>query len=410
MTDPDDVYREARSWFEANWDPSMPLGDWWDRLADSGWGYPSWPQQWFGRGLSGAAAKAATRARLDVGAFSAPVGIATMMVAPMLMQLGSPMQQERYLRGIATGRDIWCQLFSEPGAGSDLAGVQTKAVRDGDEWVVNGQKVWTSGGHYAKYAILVARTNPDVPKHRGLSFFLIDMRQPGVDPRPLRQMTGHAEFNEVFLTDARVPTDHLVGELGGGWAVAMNILLHERSSLDADNDSGGGLMADLDLSAPAGQFVATGGAEDSSMDAMAQANGERAKALLLRCLDHSGRRDDPVARQAVAEIVTLIDVARFAGGRLAPSVGKLASTHLLRRVRDVGLGLLGAGGMLTGADAPLESVLADIALMTPGMSIAGGTDEIQRNIIGERELGLPPEPRVDKDLPFSELRQGTMRG
>jgi alkylation response protein AidB-like acyl-CoA dehydrogenase len=180
--DPEQTYAEARSWFEANWSPDLTLGDWWQRLADSGWGFPDWPERWFGKGLSGPAAKAVHRARMDVGAFSAPSGIATMMVAPTLMEVGTPEQQDRFIPAIANGTEIWCQLFSEPGAGSDLAGVQTRAVRDGDEWVVNGQKVWTSGGHFARWAILVARTDPDVPKHRGLTFFLIDMRQPGVDP------------------------------------------------------------------------------------------------------------------------------------------------------------------------------------------------------------------------------------
>ena len=408
MTDVDAVYREARAWFEENWDPNRPLGEWWDLLARSGWGFPSWPTAWFGKGLEGAAAKAVHRARTEVGAFSAPAGIATMMVAPTLMELGTPEQKERYLEGIATGRDIWCQLFSEPGAGSDLAGVQTKAVRDGDEWIVNGQKVWTSGGHYARYAILVARTDADVPKHRGLSFFLVDMHQPGIEPRPLRQMTGDAEFNEVFLTDARVRADHLVGEVGSGWNVALQILLHERASLDADSDTGGGIMGDLDLGAPAGSFVGAA-KQDDGMDAIAAASGERAKQLLLECLDRSGRREDPVARQRVVEVFSLIDIARYSGGRLAPSLGKLASTQLMRRVRDTALWLLGPGGTLAGHDAPFDGLVTDMALMVPGLSIAGGTDEIQRNIVGERELGLPAEPRVDKDIAFKDVLQGTVR-
>ena len=295
---PADAHRDALAWFQANWDPNLPLRDWWQRLADSGWGFPTWPERWFGKGLDHAAAKGVSRARREVGAFSAPLGIATMMVAPTLMEVGTPAQQARYLPGIADGTEIWCQLFSEPGAGSDLAGVQTKAVRDGDEWVVNGQKVWTSGGHFARRAILVARTNPDVPKHRGLSFFLVDMEQPGIEPRPLRQMTGDAEFNEVFLTDARVRHEDLVGELGGGWGVALRLLNHERESLDADADSSG-IMGDLDLDAPAGSYVGPDGTSlDDGTGPMSLAQGQGAAELLRTLMARSGNRGDAVARLA----------------------------------------------------------------------------------------------------------------
>jgi alkylation response protein AidB-like acyl-CoA dehydrogenase len=406
-TDPDQTYAEARTWFEGNWSPDLTLGEWWQRLADSGWGFPNWPERWFGKGLSGPAAKAVHRARMDVGAFSAPSGIATMMVAPTLMEVGTPEQQDRFIPAIANGTEIWCQLFSEPGAGSDLAGIQTRAVRDGDEWVVNGQKVWTSGGHFARWAILVARTDPDVPKHRGLTFFLIDMQQPGVDPRPLRQMTGHAEFNEVFLTDARARHDLVVGDVGAGWSVAVRILGHERASLDADAGDGG-FMGDLALGGRVGDLVGPKTVDDGG-DPMTIAMGSAARELLVDLLDRSGRRHDPVARQEVARIVTMIEVARMSAGSLPPSAGKLAAVRLVRAMRDTALWLLGPGGTLTGGDAPLDGRVADMALMTPGISIAGGTDEIQRNILGERHLGLPAEPRVDKDVPFRELRQGTVR-
>ena len=382
---PEDAYRDALAWFQANWDPQLPLRDWWQRLADSGWGFPTWPQQWFGKGLDHAAAKGVARARREAGAFSAPLGIATMMVAPTLMEVGTPEQQQRYLPGIANGTEVWCQLFSEPGAGSDLAGVQTRAVRDGDEWVVNGQKVWTSGGHYARFAILVARTNPEVPKHRGLSFFLIDMDQPGVDPRPLRQMTGDAEFNEVFLTDARARHENLVG--------------------------GSGIMGDLDLDAPAGTFVgADGRNSDDGTGPMSMAQGDGAAELLTTLIAGAGRRGDAVTRQRVADIHSRIRIARYAGGAMPPSAGKLASVTLMRKVRDEALELLGPAGMLSGTEAPLAGAVTEMALWTPGLSIAGGTDEIQRNILGERHLGLPAEPRVDKDLPFKDLQQPSIRG
>ena len=410
MSAADEVYAAARSWFDVNWDPQLPLGQWWQRLGDSGWGFPTWPEAWYGKGLSHGAAKSVDRARVDVGAFPAPAGIATMMVAPTLMQLGTPEQQQRHLPAIANGSEIWCQLFSEPGAGSDLAGLQTRAMRDGDEWVVNGQKVWTSGGHYARWAILLARTDPDVPKHRGLTFFLIDMRQPGVEPRPLRQMTGHAEFNEVFLTDARVPHANIVGREGAGWSVALNILAHERASLDADSGDSAGVMGDLDLEAPAGSFLGADGADDGT-EAIAAATGQGARRLLQDLLSRSSTSGpaERVERHRVAEVMSLIEVARLAGGSLPPSAGKLAATNLGRRMRDVALALEGPYGTVMGADAPLDGLAQDMALWVSGLSIAGGTDDIQRNIVGDRDLGLPPEPRVDKDVPFRELRQGTIR-
>jgi alkylation response protein AidB-like acyl-CoA dehydrogenase len=402
----EDAHRAALAWFRTNWDPRQPLRDWWQLLADSGWGFPTWPEAFFGKGLDAAGGKAVARARREVGAFGGPQGIATMMVAPTLMEVGTPAQQQRYLPALANGTEIWCQLFSEPGAGSDLAGVQTRAVRDGDEWIVTGQKVWTSGGHYAKWAILVARTDSDVPKHAGLSFFLIDMDQPGVEVRPLRQMTGTAEFNEVFLTEARVRHDDLVGELGGGWGVALRLLGHERDSLDADADVSG-IQGDLDLGAPAGSFVGGGanpGADDGT-GPFALTQGQGAMDLVTELLADAGRNGDALARQWAASVATQVRLARYNAGSLPASAGKLAATKLLREVRDLSLRLLGPGGTLTGPDAARAGLVADMALLSPGLSIAGGTDEIQRNIIGERDLGLPPEPRVDKHVTFRELNQ-----
>ena len=231
-------------------------------------------------------------------------------------------------------------------------------------------------------------------------------------------MNGRAEFNEVFLTDARVPQENLLGDEGDGWRVALEILGHERASMDAD--TGGGMIPALDLSAPAGSFVgrrprsehgneqgdAHGnehGDEDEVEDSMRSAVGVPARRLLGDLLDRSERRGDPVARQRVAGLTTLIEIARFGAGTIEPSTGKLAGTQLVRGVRDTALGLLGPHGTLAGHDAPLDGLVTDMALTVPSMSIAGGTDEIQRNIVGERVLGLPPEPRVDKDVPFRDL-------
>ena len=202
------VRDEADRWFEEHWDPDLTLGEWWERLAESGWGFPTWPEQWFGKGLTSQQAKDVQAARAAAGAVAAPSGIGVMMAGPAIIDHGTDEQCERFLPKMVNGKEIWCQLFSEPGAGSDLAGLQCRAEQDGDEWIVNGQKVWTSGAQYSKWGILIARTRADVPKHEGITYFVIDMDQPGIDVRPLKEMTGGATFNEVFLSDARVPRRH----------------------------------------------------------------------------------------------------------------------------------------------------------------------------------------------------------
>ena len=405
-----DVRAEVRDWLARNWDPDLPLGQWWSRLAESGWGFPHYPTDWFGRGLS-PADSAVVQAELRAsGAYGPPHGIATMMVAPMLLELGTEDQKRRWIEGIVRGTDIWCQLFSEPGAGSDLAGVQTRAVRDGDRWIVTGQKVWTSGGHYAKRAILVARTDPDQPKHRGLSFFVLEMDQPGVEIRPLVQMTGDAEFNEVFLTEAEVPVENLIGEVNGGWGVALRTLSYERGSLDPEAEPG--IQHALDHDQPAGRY-ASGELNDGNKGFMP--TGTDAWRLLRRLATETGAATDPVRRQELARLYAWTEIARYTGLRAAAaaasgrlpgpevSLGKLASVRLMRAYRELSLAMLGPSGQLLGPDAPHGGMFAQIALSVPGMSIAGGTDEIQRNIVGERVLGLPGEPRVDKHLPFTQV-------
>ncbi len=401
---------EARAWLEATWDADRPLGEWWTMLRDSGWGYPHYPSEWFGKGLAPAEAAAVDAEFERVGAFGPPKGISTMMVAPLLLELGTDAQKQRWLPGLLEGSELWCQLFSEPGAGSDLAGLATRAERDGEQWIVSGQKVWTSGGHYAKWAILVARTDPSVAKHRGLSFFVIDMDQPGVEPRPLVQMTGDAEFNEVFLTDAVVEADAMIGDEGHGWGVAMRLLSYERSSLDPEEDAG--IQGDLDLTAPAGAY-ASGALDDGTKSYMPRAS--EAWELLAGAIRDAGLADDPLIRQEAMRIWGGFEIARVAARRAEAaaaagqlpgpevSLGKLASVTLMRAWRDLTLRCAGADGMLAGADAPSGGRLAKIGLSVSGMSIAGGTDEIQRSIVGEQVLGLPGEPRVDKGIPFTDL-------
>ncbi len=215
----DDVQAEARAWIAEHWDPDLALRDWRIRLLESGWACPSWPVEWHGQGLAVAADAIVADELAALGAIGVPGGGGMGLAAPTILEHGSDDLKRRLLAPIVIGDDMWCQLFSEPGSGSDLAGLTTRAERDGDEWIVNGQKVWNTSAHHADFGMLVARTNWDVPKHAGISYFALPMHQPGVEVRPLRQMNGYASFNEVFLTDARVPAANVVGEVDGGWRV-----------------------------------------------------------------------------------------------------------------------------------------------------------------------------------------------
>jgi alkylation response protein AidB-like acyl-CoA dehydrogenase len=418
MTSVDEAVAEARDWFAANWSPDLLLGEWWDRLGRSGWGFPAWPAEWFGRGLGPAAARAVTAERLRLGVFGPASGIATFLAAPTILACGDDDQKRRFLPGIVTGRDIWCQLFSEPGAGSDMASLQTRAVRDGDEWVVTGQKVWNSGAQFARYGILIARTDPDVPKHRGITYFLIDMQQPGVEVRPLREMTGEAAFNEVFLTEARVPDADRLGGLGEGWRVAMTTLANERDPANPGVGVGGGsLMGVPDLSLTVAQYREK---QATETDAFSFAISGGIGDLLDDVLSRFGRTGDPVTRQRLMALHAFREARRWTsqrgklnakGGEPGPEVStlKIGGSAIGRLTRDLGLEAMGPHGMLLGDDAPAGGLFHQYSLFVPATSIAGGSDEVQRNIIGERALGLPKEPDDSRDRPFRELRVGTQR-
>jgi alkylation response protein AidB-like acyl-CoA dehydrogenase len=276
-------------------------------------------------------------------------------------------------------------MFSEPNAGSDVAAVQTRAVPDGDEWVVNGQKVWTSGAHYSKWGMLLARSDPDVPKHKGLTYFVIDMEQDGVEARPLRQMTGGANFTEVFLTDARVPADGLIGATGMGWSVAITTLMNERTSIGALGGIAGGSG-----SAAVERLVASI-ADRTGVDPVADETvRDRLAQIVIRARVLSYHSERIISALTKGEIPT-------AEG----SIAKLALTDLLERVATFGVDAQGPFGMLAGDDALGQWETAFLGY--PGMRVAGGSDEIMRNIIGERVLDLPGEPRIDRDLPFREV-------
>jgi alkylation response protein AidB-like acyl-CoA dehydrogenase len=314
-----------------------------------------------------------------------PIGLG--MAAPTIVTHGSEDQKRRYLRPLFTSEEIWCQLFSEPGAGSDVAALGTRAERDGDEWVVNGQKVWTTLAHTSRRALLIARTDPSAPKHRGMTYFVLDMHAPGVEVRPLRQITGEAEFNEVYLTDARIPDAERLGGLGEGWHVALTTLMNERVSI-------GGAIA------PRG-----GGAI-----------GEAVR-LWNERTDH-----DPVMRDALAGLWVEAEVNRLTNIRASQlrslgtpgpegSTAKLGFAELNKRIFEFCINLLGPAGMLYGSyemTRPEEAALTGrdvhkLFLRTRANSIEGGTSEIMRNILGERVLGLPGEPRIDKEQPWSEI-------
>ena len=418
------VREEARAWFQEYWSAELSLGDWWERLAESGWGFPTWPTEWYGRGLSSQLAAVVAEERRNAGAFGPPSGIGVMMAGPTIVVHGTDEQRKRFLPDMVSGKEVWCQFFSEPGAGSDLAGLQTRAVRDGDEWVVNGQKVWTSGAQYSKWGILIARTNPDQPKHKGITYFVIDVEQDGVEVRPLKEMTGEAMFNEVFFTDARVPHANLIGDVDEGWGVAVTTLAYERNSLGAGGMGGGmgggAIMGRADLAAKVGDIANQSGG-GGMLGGMSAAFGGGGTAMLKMLPQMFGKNGDAVVRQDIASLYTLLEISRFTGLRAQAaaargerpgpevSTGKLMASKIVKSMRDSILRIEGAQGMLHGDDAPLGGMAQYLALFSPAVSIAGGSDEVQRNIIGERVLGLPGDIRVDKELPFKELKVGTQR-
>jgi alkylation response protein AidB-like acyl-CoA dehydrogenase len=385
---------EVRAWLQDHAKPKSGVGDWsrqsdhpdypkrckeWQHtLYEGGWGAITWPEAYGGRGLSGwhqsIFNQEAAAYDVSTGAFAVGIG----MCGPTLIAHGTEEQKQRYLPAMIRGEEVWCQLFSEPEAGSDLAGLKTRAIRDGDEFVVNGQKVWNSGAHYSDWGILLTRTDPDAPKHKGITYFLVDMRTPGIEVRPLVQITGHAHFNEVFLTDVRIPFENVVGQINAGWGPTHTTLANERTLIGGS-----------------GHGVTT----------------SQLKELARQC----GRDKDPVIRQDIARAHTRIQLMRYMNLRVqtASSQGKApgpeASTLKLfisqhqSLTGDLVMAIMGTSGMLAKGDAIDEGHWQNAFLGQWSSKIGGGTDQIQRNTIGERVLGLPAEPRVDKDVPFKDL-------
>jgi len=348
----------------------------WQRtLSEHGWAGITWPQAFGGRGASAieGAIFNEEQARFDVatGAFAVAIG----MAGPTLMTHGTPDQQREFLQPMLRGDHVWCQLFSEPGAGSDLASLATRAVRDGDEWVVDGQKVWTSLGQFADWAILLARTNPDAPKHCGITYFLLDMRSPGIEVRPLRQITGTAHFNEVFLTDVRIPHRNVLGAVDDGWKVARTTLTSERSFI-----GGGGGAWNVD-------------------------------ALIALARDH-GVIDEPTTRDALMRAYSRAATLTYLGYRMRTAISqrrmpgpemfimKLAYARHWATTMDTAMEVLGAAATITDNDT---SAWGQYFLSQYAIRLGGGTDEVQGNIIAEQGLGLPREPSTDSATPWKDL-------
>lgn len=408
------VRADVRAWLASAWDPAMTVREWWSALAASGWGMPHWPKEWFGRSLSHSLAAAVREEMAAVGVLGPPNGMGPLMAAPVLFAHGSEAQREQWLPSLARGEENWCQFFSEPGAGSDLAALQCRAVADGDGWVVNGQKVWNSGTLIADRGILLARTDPDVPKHRGISFFVINVDQPGLDIRPIRQMNHRTEFNETFFTDARVGADGLVGAPGDGWRAAMTTLSNERA-----NFAGGGedLLVTVEAGQKAGNLnrvVADVLAEAAERPGIDPANTPpvHTTADLIGLARRFGRDRDPLVRERIATVYALSEALRFtdlrasassAAGRqpgAESSVGYVGAVRVLRLVRDVAAEIAGPAAGLLGPDGPDGGDVSMTIMTVPCHGIQGGSEQIQMNILGERVLGIPKEPQVDRDLPF----------
>jgi alkylation response protein AidB-like acyl-CoA dehydrogenase len=387
---------EARGWLEANasrWerrggDPNASR-EFRRELWDAGLLGITLDPAYGGRGLGAEHQDAfnAEAARYDLP----PMGeaVTTGICAPTLLDFGTEEQKRRHIGRMLRGDEVWTQLLSEPGAGSDLAGLQTRARRDGDEFQIDGQKVWTSGATDSDFALCVARTNPDVPKHQGLSMFIVDLKAVGVTIRPLRQMTGDSHFNEVFLDGVTVAADDLVGVENDGWRALTAMLTHERLALGAGTGAGG---SGAGWTRPA-------------------------SARFIEAAQQKAINDDPIVRQELAKLYIAERVLEYLGRKMRDeiaagipvgskgSAAKLATAILSRQSAALGMVLAGPGAQAWDAEDPTGGALATAMCFSPMTAIAGGTSEIQRNTIGERVLGLPKEPQTDRDLPFNQILQ-----
>ncbi len=404
------VRAEVSAWLKANWDTSLGLVEWREKLCESGWGAPHWPKEWYGRDLPVKFNAIVDEEFAKFGAVGvAKAGIRTLAAATILAH-GTDLHKQKFLKRILTGEDTWCQLFSEPGSGSDMAGAVTRADKRGNKWVINGQKVWTTSAHKAHWGLLLARADWDKVKHKGLAYFVLDMKQPGVQVHPLKQMNGHASFNQVFFTDAEVEPEMMICDVGDGWTVATTTLMHERRGAD-------GLRSWATPSDAKGRIYDEERAEIATVMEPYKWYPQRAGRvdLVMSRAKETGKIDDPVIRQEIAKLLIMSKSAEWTARRARAaqnqgkpqgpegSLGKLVASHVARQAARVHTYLTGADALLSGEDSPMNGVIAEILVSVPASSIAGGTDEIQRNIISERVLKMPRETSVDTSKPFKDV-------
>ena len=398
---------EARSWLESKAEPlkpgqrrASPMGGdgrdnllkraraWQATKADDGWACITWPKEYGGRGASSIQNVIWNQ---EENKFDVPPNLFSIgqgMLAPTIMAHGTQQQKDLYIEKLLRADEIWCQLFSEPDAGSDLAGLRTTAVKDGDEWVINGQKIWTSGAHYSDRGMIVTRTDPAAKKHAGITYFIVDMDAPGVEIRPIKQISGSSDFNEVFFTDVRVPDSYRVGAVNDGWRGAITTLMNERATIGAGGAFGAGINELLELAKQTGW------------------NGRPAI-------------EDPAVRQRIADFYVKLKGLEYTGFRTLTAlsrgttpgpenaIGKMIGAPLRQELTAFAMELQGAAGIVADASvAPSEGGFQLGYLAAPGLRLAGGTDEILHNILAERVLGLPGEVRVDKDLAFQDIPTG----
>ena len=368
----------------ANIDFLQAAKDWQKKKYDAGWAMLHWPKEY-----GGIAASAIERIiwSEEESKFDVPRGIFEIglgMCGPVMMEYASEEQKARYLPPMAEGKEIWCQLFSEPSAGSDVAGLRSKAVQDGDNWIINGQKVWTSGAHFSDYGILVVRHDPSLAKHKGMTFFFIDMKSPGIDIKPIKQITGGSSFNEVYFNDVVVPDSQRLGEIGDGWKVAITTLMNERLAV---GDANGADVEEAfrwaknqdDIGEP---LINNRSVRSSIADWYCEANGLKNTKLRTMSALSKGETPGPEA-----------------------SITKIVSANKLQDIGNFGMDSLDMSGMLKTDNAEIQS-FQNAWLGAPGLRIAGGTDEILKNIIAERVLGLPQDARADKGLPYKDIPTG----
>jgi alkylation response protein AidB-like acyl-CoA dehydrogenase len=386
--------QRLRERLEAGWnsesieggiDPLVEMRAWQRKKFDAGLACPQWPKEYGGGGLTPIEAVILQQ---EEGLY-APLGnaflVGTGMCGPTMMAWATEAQKQRHLPKLASGEEIWCQLFSEPSGGSDLAGLRTRAEPAGDgsgDWIVNGQKIWTSGAHRAAFGLLIARTDPDVPKHKGLTMFFLDMRSPGVEVRPIHQANGESEFNEVFFTDVRIPDAQRLGAVGQGWEVSLTTLMNERAMI------GGILNIGFDDLLQLCRTVSIDGRpaiDDSAVRS-------RLASFAVR---HFG------LKYTVMRAITALSKGQIPGPE--NSIGKLVAAYAMQDLAMLATDILGPAGIIMGADQYRDGRFQKMLLRSSAMRVEGGSDEIMRNIIGERVLGLPGDIRVDKHVPFKDI-------